>query len=189
MLALHDWQNFYVLTGTAAATLIGLLFVAFSISLGSNLSRQQATDSLHTFVEPTLFYYVQALTVSCLAVMPLASSLLLSCVLLVLGSIDIFLAVKVCWRILVVHRDEGIALSHWIWHIALPLLAGILCICVGIGLYFGLQLALVGLALVDLLFLAIGLHNTWALTVWLLLHRERPHMTQDEHMDDQQTAG
>ena len=32
---LHAWQNFYLLTGGAAATLTGLIFVA--ASLGANL--------------------------------------------------------------------------------------------------------------------------------------------------------
>ena len=28
---LHDWHDFYVLVGTASATLVGLMFVAVSI--------------------------------------------------------------------------------------------------------------------------------------------------------------
>jgi hypothetical protein len=30
---IKDWQTFYVMAGTAAATLIGLLFVAVSINI------------------------------------------------------------------------------------------------------------------------------------------------------------
>ncbi|HEY6286312.1 MAG TPA: hypothetical protein VIX20_11660, partial [Ktedonobacteraceae bacterium] len=71
MLVLRDWQSFYILTGTASATLIGLLFIA--ISIGSNLPIQRITDNMHTFVNPTLLYYFQVLLVSCLAVMPLQS--------------------------------------------------------------------------------------------------------------------
>ena len=180
MLALHDWQNFYMLTGTAAATLIGLLFVAVSISMGTNLPLRQAANSLRTFVNPTLLYYVQALVVSCLSVMPLSGPLLLSVVLIVLGCIDIFLTAKVCWRILVLHRNETIDLGHWVWHTAFPLLAGILYGGVAIGLLTGQQLAVGILSIPDLLCLAVGLHNTWVLTIWLLLHREGWDATQDE---------
>lgn len=188
MLALRAWQNFYMLTGTAAATLIGLLFIAVSISMGTRLSLRQATNSLRTFVDPTLLYYVEALVVSCVAIMPLASPLMLSIVLIVLGSIDIVLTVKVCWRMLVLHRDEAINVGHWVWHIAFPLLAGILYICTAIGLLSGLQLALVGLSLADLFCLTIGLRNTWALTIWLLLHQEGLNNTQDEQQTSTRDA-
>jgi uncharacterized membrane protein len=65
-LALHDWQNFYMLTGAAAATLIGLLFVAVSISVGTNITVGQARDSLRTFVSPILGLSVTDLL--CLAI-------------------------------------------------------------------------------------------------------------------------
>jgi hypothetical protein len=53
MLALHNWQNFYILMGTASATLIGLLFVA--ISTGGYIPAQQAKEYTRTFVYPILF--------------------------------------------------------------------------------------------------------------------------------------
>ncbi len=49
---LHDWQNFYLLVGTAAATLVGLMFVA--ISLGVRSITQQHIPALRVFVSPTL---------------------------------------------------------------------------------------------------------------------------------------
>jgi hypothetical protein len=172
MLLLRDWQNFYILTGTASATLIGLLFVAISISMGSNLSLRQASTSLRTFVEPTLLYYVQVLAISCVAIMPLPNPLLLGVLLIVLGCLDLFLPMKVSWRILLLHRDEARDVVHLIWHIALPLLAGVIYIGSAIALLIGLPFAPGGISLVDLLCLAIGLRNSWALTVWLTLHRE-----------------
>ncbi len=181
MPALHDWQNFYMLTGTAAATLVGLLFVA--ISIGSNLPVKQARDSLRTFVNPILNYYSQALLVSCLALMPLQSSLILGGVLLVLGSINIFLSLKVCWRMLVLHSGDALGLGHWIWHFLLPLVAGILFVCTAIGFLLGEQLALLGSSLTDLLCLTIGLRNTWVLTIWLVLHRR-----QSSDVDPEQQA-
>ena len=170
LLALRDWQNFYMLTGAAAATLIGLLFVAISISVGANLGIQQARNSLRTFVSPILVYYSQVFIISCLVVMPLQSINLLGGVVVVLGGYNFFLALKVFWRILVLHRDE-MDLGHWLWHFFLPLIAGILLICIAIGFFYGVPLAAPGLAVTDLLCLAIGLRNTWVLTLWLILHQ------------------
>lgn len=175
MLALHDWQTFYTLTGTAAATLIGLLFVA--VSIGSNLPLKQVTDSLQTFVTPTLVYYFQALLVSCVAVMPLQSPPLFGIVWLILGGINIVLALQVFWRIRVVHQDDAIDLGHWLWHCFLPLGTGILFVVIASGFLLNVKspLTLLGLAITELLCLTIGLRNTWVLMIWLSLNRAQDH--------------
>lgn len=170
LLTTRDWQNFYMLTGAASATLIGLLFVAISISVGTNLNIQQAKNSLRTFVSPILIYYSQVFIISCLAVMPLQNIDILGGVVVVLGGLNFFLALKVCWRILVLHRDE-MDLGHWIWHFSLPLITSILFICTALGFFNGSQLAPAGLALADMLCLATGLRNTWVLTLWLVFHQ------------------
>jgi hypothetical protein len=86
------------------------------------------------------------------------------------------------------NRDETIDVSYWVWHIVLPLLAGILYIGTAIGLLIGLQLALVGLSIVSLLCLSIGLHNTWALASWLILRPDGWNQTQDEQQTTQRDA-
>lgn len=169
---IHGWQNFYMLTGAAAATLIGLLFVAISISVGTNLTVERARNSLGTFVSPILVYYLQAFGISCLAVIPLQNITIPGFVIAVPGIMNIFLALKICWRILVLHRDE-MDMGHWIWHFLLPLLTGLLLIGIAIGFLNDAQLAVPGLAIADLLCLTIGLRNTWVLTLWLILHQAR----------------
>ena len=180
VLTLRDWQNFYMLTGAATATLVGLLFVAISIAVGTNLSIKQARDSLRTFVSPILIYYSPVFVISCLAVMPLQSINILGGVVVILGGLNIFLVLKVCWRILVLHHDE-MELGHWIWHFLFPLIASILFVCTAIGFFNGVQLAAPGLAVADLLCLSIGLRNTWVLTIWLALHqRSRSDVTSEK---------
>lgn len=173
---LQDWQNFYMLTGAAAATLIGLLFVA--VSAGGYLPAQQAQSYLRTFVTPTLIYYVQVLLISCLVVMPLHSVFVLDIALLILGGFNVYLPLKVLWRIRVIHHDdESVDNDHWLWHIVLPLLAGFLFVVTAIGLYFAEPFAFDTLSITHLLCLAIGLHNSWILMIWLTLRRELPHPT------------
>ena len=171
MLVLRDWQSFYLLTGTAAATLIGLLFIA--ISIGSNLPMQQITNNLQTFVNPTLLYYFQVLLISCLSVMPLQSPFIYIAAFAILGILNIVLTSKVSWRILVIHSEDEIEFRHWVWHFLLPLIAGLLLLASAIGFLLGVQLAPLGLAIADLMCLTIGLHNTWILTLWLALHRDQ----------------
>ena len=185
---MHDWQNFYMLTGGAAATLTGLLFVA--ISLGRYLTMQQTTNALRTFVTPILLSYVQVLLVSCFAVMPLQNFFILGSVPVVLGAINILLALKVCWRMLVLHRDDEIDLGHWIWHFLLPLIAGLLFISTSLSFFWDGPLAALALSIAVLLCLMIGLRNTWVLTIWLLLHRkqEDSNIDQAEQTSTPETA-
>lgn len=184
---IRSWQNFYMLTGAAAATLIGLLFVAISISVGTNLSVERARNSLRTFVSPILVYYVQAFLISCLAVIPLQSINIPGFIIAVPGIINVVLALKVCWRILVLHRDE-MDLGHWIWHFLLPLLAGLLLIGIAIGFFSDVPLTIPGLAIADLLCLTIGLRNTWVLTLWLILHQARNNNAGTEKATDNADA-
>ena len=144
MFPLRDWQNFYMLTGQASATLIGLLFVGISISMGTNLSLRQVTTSLRTYVEPTLLYYVQALAVSCVAIMPFSHPLLLGGVLMGLASLDLFLTGRVAFRMLNLHRDEDLHARLWIWNTVLPFLTGTVSIGTAIGLLIDLPCALMG---------------------------------------------
>jgi len=169
--ALHDWQNFYMLTGAAAATLIGLLFVA--ISIGTNLPMNRVADALQTFVTPTLIYYFQVLVASCLAVTPLQSQFVFGGALAMLGCINIVLALKVFWRIRVIHTNDKIDFGHSIWHFLLPLAVGQLFTATAIGFFLDEPLATICFSITDLLCLTIGLHNTWTLTIWLALRSQQ----------------
>ncbi len=169
MLILHDWQNFYILTGTAAATLIGLLFVA--ISIGGYIPEKEARAYTRTFVEPTLINYAQVLFFSCLAIMPLQNALIFRIAIAILGVINVFFAFKVLWRVRVVHHNDGeIDRDHWLWHVVLPGIAGLLFLGGAFGLFYDQQLALLIAACAELFCIAIGLHNTWTLMIWLTVH-------------------
>ena len=51
--ALKDWHDFYVLVGTAAATLLALLFVA--VSLGAGYLTEERQSATRTFMSPVIF--------------------------------------------------------------------------------------------------------------------------------------
>jgi hypothetical protein len=52
---LHGWDNFYIMAGTAGATLIGLLFVI--ITLGTHLSPSRVAHGVRAFLTPTLVHF------------------------------------------------------------------------------------------------------------------------------------
>jgi hypothetical protein len=81
--ALADWTAFYALMGGAAATLLGLLFVAVSVRL--NIFHQREVADVRDFAAFTFGTFLVAIAVAGLAIAPhahrftLALSLLLVC--------------------------------------------------------------------------------------------------------------
>jgi len=56
---LHDWHDFYLLVGTASATLVGLMFVAASI--GSSIFDEDHRAGLTAFITPTVVHFAAVL--------------------------------------------------------------------------------------------------------------------------------
>ncbi len=65
---LKDWHEFYLLTGTAAAALVALLFVAASIGAGY-LSPERAAAS-RIFISPVVFHFTSILFLSLVVLVP-----------------------------------------------------------------------------------------------------------------------
>src|ERR1700749_4171148 len=64
----EDWDNFYLLVGSAAAALIGLLFVVATLTAGIEQGRARRGETL--FMTPTVFDFAVIVVVSALAMTP-----------------------------------------------------------------------------------------------------------------------
>src|SRR5882672_3331039 len=77
---LHGWQNFYFMAGGAAATLLGLMFVA--LSMGTHLITDEVRQEIDTFTSPSIFYFVSVLLLACVMLYPMISAVVLGMLLL-----------------------------------------------------------------------------------------------------------
>jgi hypothetical protein len=164
--ALQGWQNFYMLSGAAAATLTGLMFIA--VTFGSSLVTRETASYTRAFLDPTYLHFVQVLLTSCLLTVPTLGPGFLGGVLFVVGA---FRFVRLHWvfgRYRDAQRRHGdIELSDWVMSIALPLLCYLSLMATGAGFLLGHAVALSGLAAVNLALLFIGIHGAWELFVWM----------------------
>src|SRR5437660_9871960 len=65
---IEDWHDFDLLVGTAAATLVGLMFVAASI--GASFYTEKNRAGVQTFISPTVVHFTSALILALLALAP-----------------------------------------------------------------------------------------------------------------------
>src|ERR1700692_3943273 len=66
--ALQEWREFYVLVGTAGATLVALLFVA--ISLGAGILTDKRAAATRTFYSPVVVHFTAVFFISAIGLFP-----------------------------------------------------------------------------------------------------------------------
>ena len=164
----RNWQGFYILTGTAAATLTGLMFL--SVTFGARLVTKKTVTAAQAFMTPTALHFVHAFGVSCLMVVPTMTAPVLGWLLVVLGTLRILFLRWVYGVFGKIHKESGtIEWTDWVYHVALPLLSYLLAITTGAGFLYGIDAAFNGLALYVLLITVVGILVAWDLLMWLAL--------------------
>jgi len=160
------WDNFYVMLGSSAAALIGLLFVVVTLTAGYETAKASRGATL--FMTPTAIDFAVVLATSATA---LAPSLPVCAIAAVLGgsslvgganAIQAFVGIRT--------RMPGAEPPHWsdAWlYGALPaalylgLVAAAIALCAGAP---GMPPAIAALLLALLL---VGIRNAWDLVTWL----------------------
>src|ERR1700746_3515587 len=66
--ALKEWHDFYVLVGTAGATLLALLFVA--VSLGAGYLTEERQSATRTFMSPVVVHFTSVFFLSAVPLLP-----------------------------------------------------------------------------------------------------------------------
>lgn len=170
---IHSWQNFYFMTGGAAATLIGLIFVA--VSLGSNLVSEETQVAIDVYVTPILFYFISVLILACLMLVPAYAPLVFESLMLLFGLIGLGRVSGIVLQMIRKAGDMPISFGHWLWHALLPGLSyGLIAGTAGWMLVDGLTVPFVGFALATGILLISGIWRTWELVLWIAHQRAAP---------------
>lgn len=169
---LRSWQNFYFMTGGAAATLVGLMFVA--LSLGINLVNENTRKQMEIFVTPSIFYFTSALVLCCIMLVPNVAPPTLAAILTLGGVFGILRAIQFVRHLISAAKHYGdFDLTDWLSHIVVPVLSYALLLAVGIGFWIDQwTLAFMGNCLTVILLLLCGIANTWSLVIWIIEQRK-----------------
>jgi hypothetical protein len=163
---LREWQNFYLLAGGAAATLIGLMFVA--LSLASRTLIAHTRSGFRTWVDPTLTHFAYVLVTALVMVVPVVTASVLGITFILAGAIGVGRSVELLYRAWQQHhRDRRIELDDWLWRFVLPFAGHLLLLQAGVAFLRDVALAFVSLAIATALLLLVGIRNAWDLALWI----------------------
>src|SRR5258706_747038 len=167
---LSAWHNFYILIGTAAATLTGLMFVATTLVAGLEKHVTTLHAGLSAFSSPTVVHFCAVLLLAGILSAPWQAFSSLAFVLGLLGVGIVLYLISVMRQMRKVPQYQT-PLKDWLWYMAFPLIAYVAVIVAAFVLPANPALALyiVSAAMLALLFLSI--HNAWDLVTYLAIER------------------
>ena len=163
---LHDWHDFYVLAGTASATLVGLMFVAASI--GSSIFNEEHRAPMTAFITPTVVHFVAVLFTCLLVTIPTHSWRTLGGLMgaaAIAGSIY-------CWKIVVqviIRHRFNVDFIDRLFYTLIPVLGYLLALMAAVLLLMQSAAAANLLAAALLTLLLAGIRNAWDMMVWIVL--------------------
>jgi hypothetical protein len=103
--ALDEWTGYFALMGGAAATLLGLLFVAVSLRL--NIFHEREVADVRDYAALTLGTYLAALAVAGAALAPHEQRTILALALLVIGVTGLLALTRILRLTIVLDRDAS----------------------------------------------------------------------------------
>ena len=167
---LSSWQNFYMIMGTAAATLTGLMFVVTTLIAGIDAHLSTLNAAVSAFNTPTVVHFGTVLLLAGVLSAPWQtfSSVSLLLGLLGLGMVAYSIIVlRRMWR--VPHYQS--TLEDWLWYMAFPFLAHVALIVAAFVLPKNPPSALYIVGLAIMLLLLVGIRNAWDMVTFLAVER------------------
>ncbi len=162
---LTPWANFYIMAGSSAAALTGLMFVVITLAAGRERS-QGSQDGISTFSTPTVTHFCVALLVSALLSAPWRSLIHPDALVGLIGLLGVVYLVRLALRTrrLTLYTPD---LSDWTWYTVLPFVAYGALLTGAIGLAVTPADALFAIAGGVLLLIFIGIRNAWDVVTFL----------------------
>lgn len=156
--SLAAWTSFYVIIGSAGATLTGLMFVV--LALITQEQRRRSTQQIDAFGTPTVVHFCAAILIASALAAPWRNLSHAGLVIGTYGAAGALYSAIVTRRTLRQNAYTPV-LEDWVWHSVIPIAAHAALLAAGLALPHSPEsrLFLVAAATIALLF--VGIHNSW----------------------------
>ncbi len=162
---LTPWANFYVMMGSSAAALTGLMFVVITL-VGDADRGQTSADGISTYSTPTVMHFAAALLISALMSAPWRTLGSPAIALGLAGLVGIVYLARIGFRTAQITAYRADA-EDWCWYVVLPLLSYVAIFATSVGLLANPRNSLFLVAGSVVLLIFIGIHNAWDVVTYL----------------------
>jgi hypothetical protein len=169
--ALHEWHEFYLLLGTAAAALVALLFVAISIGVG--LFTERRAGATRTYLSPVVVHFTSTLFISAVALSPTHPPALVSTVFALTGLIGAMVALTTTINVFSDVKSVGVTTFDHFAYGLIPLFSYVGVFAAAILPAMKWEWAPELLAGTVLLLMLINIRNAWDLMLTVVRRQAR----------------
>jgi hypothetical protein len=174
MMALKEWESFYVIVGSSAGALMGLQFVVMTLIAERPVKPTEALGK--ALATPTIVHFAAVLLLSSVLSAPWRGVPAFAWGLV--GSAGVVYASIVAWRIKA-QREYKPEFEDWLFHVLLPFFAYALLAGSAFAARSNLHEALFGVAAAAALLLFDGIHNAWDSVTYHIFTRKPGERTED----------
>ncbi len=162
---LAHWESFYVIVGSSAGGLTGLMFVVITLIADARVTKTPA--NINAFGTPNVIHFLAVLLLAAIISAPWQRNQDPAHLIGFTGLSGVTYVLVVLRRMRR-HTGYKIVLEDWVWHFTLPMIAYIAMFVCAAGLSHDQSWALFGLGGVALLLLGIGIHNAWDTVTYIV---------------------
>ena len=165
----QGWENFYLMIGSAAGALIGLLFVV--VTLTSGMERDRALRASALYMTPTVVMFSTVLVVGALATAPGLGAQVHGVLIGIMALAGLIYGTRITLTMYERRKESSHWTDFWCYGVApAALFAGL---GVAIALTWVAPAAAADAVAADLIvMLLMGVRNAWDLITWIAPQRE-----------------
>ena len=167
--SLKEWHDFYVLVGTAGATLLALLFVA--VSLGAGYLTEERQSGTRTFMSPVVVHFTSVFFLSAVALIPWHQARFFAALIGATALIGAIISTYI--TIQIVRTDMTNYIEDYLAYGLLPGLGYLALLAAAVSIYLEKDFGLTALAGALLLLAIVNIRNAWDLTLSMARRHRR----------------
>jgi hypothetical protein len=166
---LAEWDNFYVITGSAAAGLTGLTFVVIAIASDAKRINMNA---LRVYVTPTIVHFSTVLALAAYVSMPHQGVTTLSLGFGAAGAAGLLYAAFIAASIGRLGGTYIPVAEDYTWNAVLPAMVYGTLLAIAFFIWRWPEQCMYAAAAASLLLMFVGIHNAWDIAVWNSVNRK-----------------